>query len=90
MVLAPIPNPDPNSKMAEPDHFLDQDMIPDPGIMTQDMTQDQDLTDSNLPVEDDQNWDSVINGEHNQDPHIDLPSDALAANVITITKTRKP
>ena len=85
-MLVPNPKPEPNPKMEEQDHSPDQDMIPDPGIMTL----DQDLTDLNLLVEDDQNWDNVIDREHNQDPHTDLPSDALAANAIIVTRTRKP
>ena len=90
MELVPNPNPKPNPKIEELDLFPDQDMIPDPGIMTQDMTQDQDLTDLNLLVEDEKNQASVINHKHNQEPHTRLPSNALAANAIVVTRTRKP
>ena len=84
-MLVPDPKPEPNPKMEEPDHSPDQDMIPAPGIMTQ----DQDLIDLNLLVEDDQNRQIVINQEHNQD-HSTLPlSNALAANVTIVIKTRR-
>ena len=85
-MLVPNPKPEPNPKIEEPDHSPDQDMIPDPGIMTL----DQDLTDLNLLVEDNQNWDSVSDCEHNKEPHTPLPSDALAANAIVVIRTRKP
>ena len=65
-------------------------MIPDPDIMIQDMTQDQELTDSNLLVEDKKNRAGMIDREHNQESHTLLPSDALAANAIVVTRTRKP
>ena len=85
-MLVPNPKPKPNPKKEEPDHSPDQDMIPDPGIMTL----DQDLTDLNLLVKDKKNRVSMINREHNQEPHTCLPSDALAANSIVVTRTRKP
>ena len=89
MELVSNPNPEPNPKIEELDLFPDQDMIPGPDIMIQDMTQDQELTDSNLLVEDKKNWADMINHEHNQGPHTLLPSNALAANGIVVTRTRK-
>ena len=71
--------------MEEQDHSPDQDMIPAPGIMTP----DQDLIDSNLLVEDNQNRPIVIDCEHNQD-HSTLPlSGAMAANATIVIKTRR-
>ena len=64
-------------------------MIPDPDTMIQDMTIDQDLTDSNLLVEDEKNRADVIDCEHNQDPHTLPPSNALDANVIVVIRTRR-
>ena len=64
-------------------------MILDPDTMIQDMTIDQDLTDSNLLVEDEKNRADVIDHEHNQDPHTLPPSDVLDANVIVATKIRR-
>ena len=64
-------------------------MIPDQDTMIIDMTIDQDLTDSNLLVEDEKNRANVIDHEHNQEPHTLPPSDALAANVIVATRTRR-
>ena len=87
MVLALNPNPDPNPKMEEPDHFPDQDMIPDLGIMTQDMTQDQELIDLNLLVEDNQNRHIMIDRKHNQDHSILPLLDALAASATIVIRT---
>ena len=64
-------------------------MIPDQDTMIVDMTIDQDLTDSNLLVEDEKNRADVIDPEHNQDPHTLTPSDALDANVIVATRIRR-
>ena len=64
-------------------------MILDPDIMKQDMTIGQDLTDSNLLVEEENNWAHVIDREHNQDPYTIHPSDALAANVIVAIRIRR-
>ena len=64
-------------------------MIPDQYTMIIDMTIDQDLTDSNLLMEDEKNQADVIDREHNQGPHTLLPSDALAANAIVVTRTRR-
>ena len=61
-------------------------MIPAPDIMTP----DQGFIDLNLLEEDDQNWQIVIDHDHNQDHNIFPLSDALAANAIVVTKTRKP
>ena len=90
MELVHLANNEPNPKTEEVDLSPDQDMIPDPDIMIQDMTQDQELTDSNLLVEDKKNWAGMIDHEQNQAPHILLPSNALAANAIVVTRTRKP
>ena len=84
----PDPNPklESNSKMEEPGPFPDQGTIPEPDTTIP----DQDQIDSNLLVKDDQDQDNVIDRELNQDPPIDLPSDALAANAIVVTRTIKP
>ena len=89
MELVHLARPEPNPKTEEVDLSPDQDMIPDPDIMIQDMTIDQDLTDSNLLVEDKKNRANMIDREHNQDPHTLPPSDALAANAIFAIRIRR-
>ena len=87
--LVHISNNEPNPKTEETDLCQDKDIIPDPDTMIQDMTIGRDMTDSNLLVEDEKNWADVINHKHNQDPHILLPSYALAAHVIVVKRTKR-
>ena len=52
------------------------------------VTRDQDMINSNL-LEEDQNQLIMINREHSQETNTLPPSDALAARVTTVTKTRR-
>ena len=70
--------------MEEQDHSPDQDMNPAPDTVTQ----DQDMINSNL-LEEDQNQGIMIDCEHSRKTNTLPLLDALVASAITVTKTRR-